>query len=453
MGISLGGMGSGLPPNIVEQLMEAERTPVKQLEKTKGKQENRLKLVTDLEAKLNAINSSLSGLASTRGFTDMKLTSGDVNVVGGTVDPKVATSGDWNVEVLSLAEKAAALTNGFPDPDKSRIGVGYFRFDTPNGSKDVYLNDRNNTLKGAVSAINAAGIGMKASILNDRHDPKAAYKLVLSSESSGGENDVKYPTLYFLDGDQDIYFEQQRSAKNGKVKLDGFDFEVGENIVKDAIPGVTIDLKQASPGRTVNISVKEDQEVVSGKIKGFVDAVNGVLSFVQSQNALSKESDTTQSLGGDGLLRTVENRIRALVQNSQPNEGDIKRISQLGVTFNRQGVLELDQKKFDDVLAKDPKGVNRFLSGDGFNTGFVPSVKRDISTILNSAFGPVAVRKKALQDRIQQTDESIANKERQLAKKEENLRTKFSRLEETMGKMKSQMGQIAAAPGANGNGG
>ncbi|MBX3021088.1 MAG: flagellar filament capping protein FliD [Bdellovibrionales bacterium] len=424
--------------------MEAERIPIKTIERNKGKQENRLKLVQDLETKLNGITGTIGALASTKGFTDMKLNSGDVNVVSGVVDPNSAVNGNWNIEVVDLAQKAAAITNGFPDKDKTQIGVGYFRFDTPDGGKEIYINGANNTLEGVSNAINRSGIGVKATVLNDRSDPDNPYKLMITGDNVGNEHQVTYPTLYFLDGDQDIYFDEEREAKNGRVKVDGFEFEVGDNTVKDVIPGVTLELKQANPGRTVNVSVKEDKEVVTGKIKTFVDGVNAVLSFIQQQNTMNKDSDTSSTLGGDSLLRSIENRLRGLIQNPQMGFGEINRLNQLGIAFNRNGTLEYDEKKFNDTLAKNPSAVQRFLAGDGFATGFIPTLKREINTMLNSAFGPVAIRKRALQDRIGQMNDQVANKERQLAKKEDSLRNKFAKLEETMSKLKGQMGQVGA---------
>jgi flagellar hook-associated protein 2 len=445
MGISFGGLGSGLPSNIVEQLMEVEKIPIKTIEKNKGKQESRLKLVTDLETKLNGITGTIGALASTKGFSDMKLMSGDPNVVQGNVDPSSAVNGNWNIEVMELAQKAAAITNGFPDKDKSQVGVGYFRFKTPEGNKDIYINGENNTLEGVMQAINRSGQGVKASILNDRSNPDNPYKLMVTGDSVGGEHQVSYPTLYFLDGDQDLYFDEEREAKNGKVKVDGFEFEIGDNKVSDVIPGVTLELKQANPGHTVNVSVKEDKEVVSGKIKSFVDAVNAVFGFVQQQNSLNKESDTSSTLGGDSLLRSVENRLRSLIQNPQFGVGsDINRMAQVGIVFTRNGTLEFDEKKFNEALARNPGGVQRFLAGDGFSTGFITSLKREVTTLLNQAFGPVAIRKRALQDKISQMNTQIENKERQLARKEESLRNKFARLEETISKLKGQGGAVAS---------
>lgn len=454
MAVRFGSINTGLPPNIVDQLIEAERIPVKQMEAKKGKTGEKLKLVEELDSKVQAIRTNLGELASTRGFSDVKLTSGDPNTIGGTVDPAGYQPGSWNVEVVQLAQKASVITNGFADKDKTEIGVGYFRFQTPDGSRDVYINGNNNTLEAAAKAITNAKVGVRATVINDRKEPDAPWKLVLSTDGVGTDRSVEYPRLYFLDGDQDIYFDGEMEAKNGIVKVDGFEFEIGDNTLKDIIPGVTLELKQASPGRSVNVSVKEDLEVVSGKIKSFVDALNGVLGFIQTQNKLSKDTDTTKTLGGDSLLRSVESRIHALIQNPQYGvKGQIKMINQLGITFNRSGTLDFDQKKFNAVLASRPDQVQEFFAGDGFATGFIASVRREVTNLTNPAFGPLTNRERGLKQQIDQIDGRIAQKERQLERKEEQLRNKFAKLEETMSRIKGQGAQIGAIAGGGGGGG
>lgn len=443
--IHFGSINTGLPPNIVEQLMEAERIPIKQMEMEKGKSEAKAKLVDELATKVGDIRKGLTELSNTRGFSDIKLTSGDANVISGTVDPATYQPGNWNVEVVSLAQKAAAVTNGFPDKDKTTLGVGYLRFKTPDGNKDVYINAKNNTLDGAMKTINQAKVGVRASIINDRKNPDAPYKLTMSSEATGADKSVEYPRIYMLDGDQDIFFDSKVEAKNGVVKVDGFEFEVSDNTLKEAIPGVTLELKQANPGKAIGIGVKEDLEVVSGKIKTFVDGMNGVLTFVQTQNKLDKATDTTKTLGGDSLIRSVESRIRQLIQTPQFGiGGPITTLSQLGIQFNRQGTLDYDAKKFNAALASDPEAVKKFFVGDGYNTGFVQNVKREVNALLNPSEGTISNRSRGLKTKIDQVDQRITNKERQLEKKEEALRNKFSRLEETMSKIKSQGGAVAS---------
>lgn len=453
MPITFGGMASGLPPNIVDQLMDAERIPVKKLQANKEKSNDKLKLVTDLETKVNDVTKSIGELANTRGFSDIKLTSGDPNIVQGTVDPANAQSGSWNIEVIQLAQKAAAMTNGFPDKDRTQLGVGYFTFTTPEGKKEVYINSSSNTLEGAANTINAAHIGVRAAVINDRKEPDAPFKLVISSDAMGQDNQIEYPRLYFLDGDQDLNFDSQREATNGIVKVDGFEFEISDNTLKDVIPGVTLDLKQSAPGRNVNVTVKEDLELVTGKIKSFVDGMNGVLGFIQTQNKVDKATDTTKTLGGDSLLRSVEMRMRSLVQNPQYGvKGSVKTLNQIGILFNRSGLLEFDQKKFMSALGRDPGGVQAFFAGDGFQVGFIPTLKREITNLTNQSFGPITNRKKGLQSKIEQFDRQIETKEKQLEKKEEQLRNKFAKLEETMSKIKSSGAQMASFGGGGGGG-
>lgn len=457
--VRFSGMASGLPPNIVETIMDAERMPLKQLENKKATEDDKLKLITDLDGKIQAIPKTLGELTSTRGFSANKLISGDPNIIDGTVDPDNVLTGTWGVEVMRLAHKPGALTNGFADRDKTQLGTGYIRFYTPEGKKEVYINNSNNTLEGVATAINNAGLGMKANILNDRSQKDAPFKLLVTGLATGDDNQVEFPVVYMLDGDSDLFFEEAKQAQNAKIKIDGFEIEVPDNTISDIIPGVNVDLKQAAPGREVKITVKEDNEVIVGKIKEFVDAYNGALSFIQTQNKLTKDKSGRERLGplgGDGLTRTLENKLQRLITTPQFGTGsDISRIIELGIEFNRSGTLNFSEEKIKSAIAKNPKGVAAFLRGDGFQTGFVPTIKRELATLSNANFGPLGLRKKGLNDKIKAMDQRIETKEKQLEKKEESLRRKFSDLESKMSKLQSQgaaIGGLQAAVAAGGGG-
>jgi flagellar hook-associated protein 2 len=421
------------------------------MEVNKAKEDDKMKLVTDLETRLGDVNKNLQELVGTRGFTDMKLMSGDPSILDGTVDPAASVTGTWAVEVLQLAQKPGALTNGFPDKDKTQLGVGYLKFQTPEGIKEVYINGKSNTLETVVGQINAANVGVRAQVINDRSDKENPYKLMVTGLATGDDNQVNFPTVYMLDGDQDIFFENSKPAQNAKVKVDGFEFEVPDNTTTDLIPGVTLDLKQSAPGRQVTVKVKENLEVISGKIKDFVDAYNKALGFIQEQHKISKGADGKERLGplgGDGLVRSIESGLRRVILNPQMGvDSTIKRINELGIEFTRNGTLSLNIEKFNNMLSKDPKGVANFLRGDNFSVGFVPTVRTQIRNTLDGAFGPVSVRKRGLQQKIDQINKRIESKETQLVKKEEMLRKKFADLESKMSKLQSQ----GAAVGGIGN--
>lgn len=445
------GQASGLPPNIVEKLMEAERIPLISLENTKAKVQNKLDLVEDLNTKVRDIRTAIGELASNKGFTDLKLISGDPNIIQGTIEPNSGAKGSWNVEVIQMAQKAAAISNGFPDKDETEIGVGYLSFETKEGTKEVYINGDNATLSGVAKTINRAGLGLQATVINDRKDPDYPYRLMISGKQVGDEAGIEYPTVYMLDGDMDFYFDEERDAKNGIIKIDGFEMQISDNILKDVIPGVVLDIKQASPGKVINVSVKEDQEVVSGRVKDFVAKMNEVLSFIQSQNRMNEKTDTSRTLGGDSMLRSVENRFRQLILGPVFGTGSsIQTLNQVGIMFNRQGTLEFDEDKFNGILAGNPPEVQKFFAGDGFTTGFINKLKSTISTLTDGTFGPISNKRRSLQNEIDRADQRIDSTERRLEQREKGLKRKFANLEEKMSRLNSQKSMIAARMGGLG---
>ncbi len=452
MPIRFGGLASGLPPNIVEQIMASERMPIQNMEQKKGNINAKLELVGDLESRLRKVADTTKDIIGVGGFKDYSMEFSRDGILSGAIDPAQAQTGSWSLEVMKLPKSAGRMTNGFPDRDRTQVGVGYLKFETPEGEHEVYINDSNNTLQGIVRAVNEAGIGIQANVIKDSNDSDYPHKIIFSSNKYGDENDVAFPTVYLLDGDHDFYFDKERAAENGKIKLNGFEVEVSARELDDVIPGVNLNLLSAEPGREVTVTVNEDYEAIKGKMDEFVASMNSVLGFIQSQNQMDETTDTSRTLGGDSMLRSVEMRMRSLLQSGSYSLSDgIHRLSQLGVEFNRSGTLDFDKDKFNKVLQTKPKEVVQFLRGDGSRgSGFISKVKELVQTSVNGSFGVIGNRKSGLQNRIRRIDQNISNKERMLARKEDNLRRKFSRLEEQMGRLQAQGGAVSALGGGGG---
>jgi flagellar hook-associated protein 2 len=440
-GIRISGLASGLPPNLVDQVIEAERLPVKNMQEQKTKIEDKVKLVQDLESKIGDINKNLTAIVGAKGFVDKKLNSSFPEIINGTLDPEKADSGEWTIEVLQLAGKPSVVTNGFPDKDKTTMGVGYIKFDTEQGEKEVYISEDNSTLDKIAQSINDANIGVRAVIVNDRSDKEDSYKLEIAGLKTGDDHEVNFPVVYMLDGRRDFQFVSEMKAQNAKFKLDGHEFETAENMVTDLIPGVTLDLKKAQAGQPIRLNITENYEVISGKIKSFVDAYNAALGFIQTQNKLTPDKSGTPRLGplgGDSMLRMTESRLRSIIQDSPLADSKFRRIIELGVEFNRNGTLNFNQEKFTKIVNSDPLNVVSFLRGDLVNTGFITNMKKKLSQITDAQTGTVTNRRKSYQDRVSQMDKRIEQKERNLTKREEQLRNKFSKMEESMAKIQSQ---------------
>lgn len=448
------GIASGLPPNLLEQVLEAERSPIKKMEADKNKIQEKNKLVTDLESKVNDIGKNLTSLMGRRGFVDKKIDSNFPDVINGTLDPDKAEAGNWNLEVIELASKSSVVSGGFPDKDKTTAGVGYIRFRTEDGEKDVYISDEaDSTLEKIAEKINLSNVGVKAAVVNDVNNKDRGYKLELSSEKTGEDERVEFPVVYLLDGEEDLQFDQMKEPKNAKFKLDGHEFEAPDNLIKDALPGINIDLKQAKPGQTVRMNITENYDAIAEKIKGFVDSYNAALGIIQAQNKLTpneKGDMRLGPLGGDSMTRIVEGKLREVIQSTQETGSPIKTISELGVEYTRNGTLNFKQDKLKKQVSDDPKAVVQFLRGNNVDIGFIPSVTQKLRGLADPASGAIGAKKQSFESRVKNIDDRIDRKERALGKREEQLKKQFSQMEQAMSQLQGQSGNLGAMAGPKG---
>ncbi len=455
MGISFGSINSGLPKDIVQQIIEAEKIPIKQMETRKSKVEDKKTLLGQLTTLVDNMKGEILKNKNARSLRELKVNTGDNPNIAVTADKNIADPGKYQLEVMQLAHKSSAFSNGVEDKEKTYVGVGYIRAVMPNGeTKEIYVDEAHSNLVGIAKLFNAdPELGIKASVVNDGKGDDEPWRLVLALQDTGAGNLAEFPYMYLVDGEVDLYFEQEKEAQNAKIKFDGFEIEAPGNKLTDLIPGVTIDLKKAKPGDEINIEITEDVQKVGGKIATLVENINNVLKFIKEQNTLDEKTDTSRTLGGDLTLSTIESRIRSAVFMPVATEKGNFRVGDLGITFQRNGQLKFEQEKFEAVVAKDYKTAAQILTGiysvqKGKSKGFIDSLDDTAQSLLSSPSGILTSRKNGLQSQVNQIDRQIANRQRMLQQKEEVLKMKFARLEETISKIKGQGAGLAGLTGA-----
>ena len=458
MGISFGSINSGLPKDIVQQIVEAEKIPIKQMEARKEKISDKKALVQQLTTLVENMRGEILKNKNARSLRELAINTGDNPNIAVTADKNIADPGKYQLEVLELAKKSSAFSNGVEDKDKTYVGVGYLSAILPNGDeKEIYIDEENATLSGIAKLINNdPDLGMRANVVNDGKGGDEPWRLMISMSETGDDQKVEFPYLYLVDGEVDLFFEQERPAQDAKIKLDGFEIEVPGNKVTDLIPGVTIDLKKAKPGEEITLEVTEDVQKIGGKISSLVDNINNVLKFIKEQNTMDEKTESSRTLGGDSMLTTIEGRVRSAIFSTIQTDAGPMRIGDLGITFQRDGLLKFDQAKFEAALSKDYKAVTQVLTGKytlegGKTNGFIDILDDSAKILLTQPSGVLPNRKGGLDSQMNQIDRQIANRQRIVQQKEEVLKAKFARLEETISRIKGQgagLAGFAAPPGA-----
>ena len=453
LGIAFGSINSGLPKDIVQQIIQADKIPIKNMEARKGKIEGKKALVKELMTRVENLRGSVYANKTERSFRELAVsTSGDGIAV--TVDKNVAEPGSYQIEVLQLAQKSSAISNGVEDKENTYLGVGYLQYELPDGThKEIYIDKENSNLTGIAKLINLdKENGMRANVINSGDGSDEPWRLLIALDDTGDFKKATFPNLYLVDGEADIWFENEREARDAKIKLDGFEIELPANSTSDLIPGVTIDLKKAEPGRELNLEITEDTGKMAEKIDELVININEVIKFIKEQNSMDENSDTTRTLGGDITLQTLESRIRSTIFANIKTDWGSRRVGDLGLTFQKDGTLKLDKDKFQSVLNKSYKEVGQIINGkysieEGKTRGFMDNLDKLVKDSLSRPSGILASREEGLKTKIRQIDRRIESKERQIKRKEENLKNKFARLEENISRIKSQGNGLAGLGG------
>ena len=314
MGIAFGSINSGLPKDIVKQILEAEKVPLKKMEERKDKIKSKQALLSDLTQRVEKLRGAIYANKSARSFRELMVNLSGDNI-SASVDKNLAEPGTYQIEVLQLAQKSSAISNGVEDKDKTYLGVGYLEYELPNGeTKSVYVDSDSSSLSGIAKLINGdPENGMHANVVNSGDGSDEPWKLIITLEETGDDNKATFPNLYFVDGEKDIWFDGHRDAQDAKIKLDGFEIELPGNQSTELISGVTLDLKKAKPGEEITLEISEDTSKIATKMEDIVTNINDVISFIKEQNTMDETTDTSRTLGGDITLQTLESKIRSTI--------------------------------------------------------------------------------------------------------------------------------------------
>lgn len=458
MGLRFDPIGGGQFKQALKQIIDAESQPIKTLEARKGRQESKLKLFQDFKGKFQSIDKSLGDLNGFQKFRELKADLGDGSSVASvTIDKDKAQPGSYQIQVDTLAQRTSVISNGFENPDEPVLGLGFVVMKLANGdAAEVFVDEAQSSLRGVASLINAeAQSPIQAAVIKDSASEESPWKLILTAKKDGKENAVEFPEFYFMDGSQDFYIDDDHEAQNAVVQLNGFRIEQGSNDLNDFLPGVNLHLKQAKPEQPFTLTISQDTQKISGKLKGLVDKLNDVLQFIVKQNQVDESSDTRSTFAGDSGLQTIEYRLRNLMHEGyyagQKENGEPRLVflSDLGVEFDKAGSLTFKEEKFQKTLEKSFDQVSEAVSGQ---FGFAFQLKEVLNGYTQVGTGLLIQREQALRGQIKEIDRQIDDKTKRLDARQQSLVEKFSRLEASLGNLQRQQQYLSATLPSGGGG-
>jgi flagellar hook-associated protein 2 len=345
--ISISGTGGGIDVNsfVTQQPLTVEKPSV---EAARAIPSETVQTHLSSQGKLQSAESNYASaaqkLAEDMSWANVVAQSSQPSAVSASSD-STAAAGSYNVEVSSLATAQTTSSASFSGIG-TVIGLGTLHIElgglnssqtafstNPNWPKaDVRVGPHDNSLERIRDKINAAGVGVVASVISDA----TGTRLVLRSTSTGADNGFKVsasgeggkppsPDLAALGFDPSIAQAQgtvqTQAAADAKAKIDGVEVTSSSNTVTDAVQGVSFKLGKVTEG-PVKVSVGVDQDALKKSIGEFTQSYNELNTLGQTPSVPSQrladigiEQDTNGSLKVDAArldkaLATQTEKVR-----------------------------------------------------------------------------------------------------------------------------------------------
>ncbi|VTU22522.1 Flagellar cap protein [Variovorax sp. PBL-H6] len=412
MAVSSIGVGSGLDlGTLLKQLETAESQPLVAIQSRATSYTTKLSAYSQVQSALNSLKSAGDKLADTAFFKTVKASVGDADVLSATTSG-TSVAGSYAIDVTQLAQSQSLVSTGQASA-KTAIGKGTItinfgtidggtlnpstgqytgaNFDADSERKPAQITIGNaNTLEGIRDAINKANAGVTASVVNDGSG--TPYRLVLVSAQSGEAStmqisvagDAALQNLLAYDPAGTQTMKQTTVGQDAKLNVNGIDIVSASNTVQEGIQGTTLTLAKIG---TSSLKLTSDPSAVSAAITTFVNAYNSLQSTASKLTAYNADTKTGAVLMGDQTLRNVLTRVRQTLTGAQeagPN--DMKVLSEIGVSFQKDGTLAIDSAKLADALGKNLEGVaGLFSSATGSTGGYGKQVSALVTEVTSSA--------------------------------------------------------------------
>ena len=427
--ISSLGIGSGLDLNgLLDQLEASERQQLSPIVQKQKSHQAKISAYGRLESALTGFQDAVAKLAESKQFEAVKSSvSGDA--LGASMGDGALT-GNYDLEVTQRARGYSIATQGVAAADE-QLGAGTLNITLANGdSLELTIGEKQSTLEGVRDAINEAGGGVQAALMNDGGD--TPYRLVLSSTETGTEAAIDTVTFGGDLGAQ-LSLDQasEVQALNAELTVNGITVSSQSNSVEDAIQGVTLNLKETG---TATLDITRDGGGIKKAVKGFAEAYNTLQKTLDNLTRFNQETGETGALLGDTTLRGIESQLRAVVSGATSGDGEFSTLADIGITLKVDGTLEVDDEAVEDAVDNQLAGLARFFTGGADKNGLAVRLDETLAEMVDDGG--------TLDDATEGLETSIESLQRQYNRTEDRINSTLARYRTEFQKLDSMIAQM-----------
>lgn len=412
----------------INQAVAVASIPLTELQNNVSTLQSESSEVTTLQNDFTAIQTAVQNLSN--GSTSLAATVSDNSVATVSVDSSEAVAGGtYTLDVISAGSPTSTISSaGLPvvaDPSTSSISTSSTFTLTIDGS-NYTITPSSNTLNALAEAINSAGLGVTATVVNVGPPASPDYRLALQSTSLGDEN------IQLNDGSQNL-LTLLAAGTPAQYTVDGQPASPSTLSSTSAsialAPGVTANIVGA--GETT-ITVAPDSSGAASALSAFATAYNQALSDLNNNHGTSGGALTGQS-----IVTELQQSLESLVGYTG-GSGSVQSLADLGLTFNSSGQLTFNQATFEGVAATDPTDVANFL-GSPTGGGFLEDATNLLNGLEDPNNGVFASTSNSLQQQITQDNQEITDTQTRITNMQNTLTAQMTQADTLIASLESQV--------------
>lgn len=444
---SISGLSSGIDSKaLVEQIMLVERRPAVRLENTIAANKRKADAFAQFKTLLGTLRTAAEAFKSGAGLSALSTTvtgndsAGRALLAATASSTSGAVAGSYQIEVQTLAraQKTVGATQASASAALGLTGTVSLTIGGVATAAPLTLDpaDTLMTVRDKINALSGTPPKVQATILSAG---TADQRLVLTSAQPGSAGafafaDVSGTAAASLGLSNAAYLP----ATDATFVIDGVPMSRTSNTVADAIPGVTLSLSAAEPGRTATINVERFQSAATDAAKAFVESYNKVVTFIQAQSGATV-AGVAPPLRGDGLLRSVRAALtESVVGLDAGSPADLARFAAAGIALQKDGTLTLDAEAFKAAHTTRQGELTTMLANRG------TAMFDLVDSLTKTGTGTVDLRTTALSDRNASLTNRVSDIDDRLEKRRSVLLSQYAKFESSLGRLRSVGDSLSA---------
>jgi flagellar hook-associated protein 2 len=360
------------------------------------------------------------------------------NTIG--IQAKLNAQGD-GITIVDTSSGSGQLTITDNQSGSSALDLGIRGTGTPKtsparqeitGSQNFKLAiNGTESITDVVKKINDANGPLTASLLTSG---SSTVRLLLTSRATGDSG------RFYADGEGiGLNINASGAARDSIVAVGSAEDSGGSlvrssnNIVNNAIEGVALTLKGASPD-PIDVTVSSNNSTLERNLQLFVDQYNKARDKIAKETEFNSDTGTTGLLIGSSEILRVEQALSRFITQRNFGSGKVQSLVQLGISANDKGKLEFDKEKLNKALASDPEDVKTFLTKE--TTGFGSRAKKLLDSLVGIKGSTLVIRSQTIQRQIESGTQRVETLTSKLSRERERLLNQFYKLEESISKIR-----------------